>query len=70
MLGKTKRCHSFASGYVSDFDRFLTDFMAKHPEVEESRTEGWYKYWDHNVDLDELEQQRKNSIPAKPYKYE
>ena len=55
MLGKTRRRHSFATGYVSDFDRFITDFMAQHPEVEASQTEGWYTYWDHNVDLDELE---------------
>lgn len=67
MLSKTKRCHLFASGYVSDFDRFLTDFLATHTEVEESRTEGWYKYWDHNIDQKELEQQRKNAVPAKPH---
>ncbi len=70
MLNKAKRCHSFAGGYVSDFDRFISDFLAQHPEVEENRMQGWYKYWHHDVDLDELEQQRKNSVPVKPYTYE
>ena len=37
MLKKTKRCHSFAEGYKSDFGRFTDDFLAQHPEVEESR---------------------------------
>lgn len=69
MLNKSKRFHSFADGYKSDFGRFIDEFLEQHPEVEENRKQGWYTYWDHNVDLDELEQQRVNAVPEKPYKY-
>lgn len=56
--------------YVSEFDEFLHRFMAEHPEVEEDQMRGWYIWWDHRVDLDELDKQREDSVPAKPYQYE
>lgn len=60
----------FAGGYVSEFDQFMGQYLAKRPQVVEDRQRGWYIYWDHRVDLDELEQQRENAVPDKPYHYE
>lgn len=57
-------------GYVSEFDQFLDTFLAQHPEIKEDRQRGWYIWWDHRVDLDELDKQRANSVPVKSYGYE
>lgn len=70
MRSKPEKYRPFAGGYVSEFDQFLHGFLEQHPEVEEDRQRGWYIWWDHRVDLDELDKQRKESVPAKPYTYE
>ena len=70
MMKKQQRYRPFAGGYVSDFDQFLHGYLAAHPEVEQDRTRGWYIWWDHRVDLDELDKQRKDTVPDKPYHYE
>lgn len=57
-------------GYMSEFDQFLHGYLAEHPEVVEDRQRGWYIWWDHRVDLDELDKQRDSSVPTKPYHYE
>ena len=57
-------------GYVSEFDQFINDFMAHHPEVEEDQKRGWYIWWDHRVDLKDLEKQQEDAIPVKSYQYE
>lgn len=67
---KSKPGHSHpAQGYVSDFDQFLTDYLEQHPEVVEDRQRGWNIWWDHRLDLDDLEKQRKDSVPVKPNHY-
>ena len=58
------------SGYVSEFDQFLQAYLHQHPEVEEDQMRGWYIWWDHRLDLDEMEKQKKTEVPAKPYQYE
>ena len=58
------------SGYVSEFDQFMDVYLKKHPEVLEDQQRGWYIWWDHRVDLDELDKQREDSVPVKPYSYE
>jgi hypothetical protein len=60
----------FAGGYVSEFDQFMNTYLAKKPQVVEDRQRGWYLWWDHRVDLDELDKQRESSVPEKPYHYE
>lgn len=60
----------FDSGYVSDFDQFMHDYLDRHPDVVEDQREGWYIWWDHRVDLDELERQRKADLPVKAYQYD
>lgn len=70
MQNKAEKYRPFSGGYVSDFEQFMNGFLEQRPDVEEDRQRGWYIWWDHRVDLDELEQQRKNSVPEKPYHYE
>ncbi len=70
MNAKPEQYRPFAGGYVSEFDQFLDGFLDRHPDVEEDRQRGWYIWWDHRVDLDELDKQRKDSVPVKPYSYE
>lgn len=60
----------FSGGYVSEFDQFMGQYLAQRPQVVEDRQRGWYIFWDHRVDPDELEQQRENAVPEKPYHYE
>jgi hypothetical protein len=58
------------TGYVSDFEQFLKDYERQHPELADDRMRGWYIWWDHRVDLDELDKQRQSEVRAKPYHYE
>jgi hypothetical protein len=55
-------------GYVSEFTRFMTGFLEKHPEVVEEQRKGWYIYWDHHVGLDELEEKH-DTVPIFGYPY-
>ncbi len=67
---KRKHPHSHpAQGYISDFDQFLHGYLDQHPEVVEDRQRGWYIWWDHRLDLDELEKQRESAVPVKPNHY-
>lgn len=56
-------------GYVSEFDQFLGAFMKQHPEVEPDQRRGWYIWWDHTLDLAEIEKAREDSVDTKPYYY-
>lgn len=38
-------------GYVSEFTRFMDGYLESHPEVVSDQREGWYMYWNKNVDL-------------------
>jgi hypothetical protein len=56
-------------GYVSEFGQFLKDYQAGHPNMERDQQRGWYIYWDHKVDFDELERERQDHVPVPPYYY-
>jgi hypothetical protein len=56
-------------GYVSEFDQFINDFIAAHPEVEQNRRRGWYIWWDHKVDTDDLKPQHDDDVPVESYQY-
>ncbi len=60
----------YASTYVSEFEQFMEEFLRQRPAVAEQRQRRWYVWWDHRVDLDELDKQRADSVPVKPYHYE
>lgn len=51
--------------YVSEFDEFINGFLADHPEVEEDRRRGWYIWWDHRLDLDEVDKLSKDEVAVK-----
>ncbi|WP_426101178.1 DUF3460 family protein [Massilia sp. TSP1-1-2] len=70
MPAKPEQYRPMAGGYVSEFEQFLNGFLAEHPEVREERQRGWYIWWDHRVDLDELDKQREDAVARKPYSYE
>ena len=65
-----QRYRPFAGGYVSEFEQFMDGYMASHPQAEQDRMRGWYIWWDHRVDLDQLDKQREDTVPEKPYHYE
>lgn len=69
-MHKAEQYHPFAGGYVSEFEQFMQDFTERYPEVTEDQRRGWYIWWDKKLDLDELEKQRKDRVPEKPYHYE
>lgn len=56
-------------GYVSEFEQFLDSYKHSHPDVEEDQQRGWYIWWDHSVDLAELERARRDKVPTAPYYY-
>jgi hypothetical protein len=70
MMKHLERYRPFSGGYVSEADQFLGQLLRAHPEIEEDRMRGWYIWWDHRVDLDELDKQRSDTVPVKPYHYE
>ncbi len=67
---KTQERSRPGSGYVSDFEQFMQGFLDQHPEVEEDRRKGWYIWWDHRLDLADLDTLHANEVPVKPYPYE
>ncbi|MES2324285.1 MAG: DUF3460 family protein [Pseudomonadota bacterium] len=69
-MHKAEQYRPFAGGYVSEFDRFLRDYNNRHPDLGESQQRGGYLLWDKNVDLEDIEKSRADSVPEKPYHYE
>jgi hypothetical protein len=57
-------------GYVSEFEQFLNSYLHRHPEVERDQRRGWDIWWDHRIDLDELDRQRQDTVPVKTYREE
>ncbi|MFB9245608.1 DUF3460 family protein [Massilia antarctica] len=70
MTKHTEKVHRPGDGYLSEFEQFMQGFLAQHPEVEVDRQRGWDIWWDHRIDLDELDKQRENELPVKPYVYD
>ena len=58
------------SGYVSDFGRFMDDFLQRHPEVCENRRCGWRIDWERPVNFRELERTMADRVPEPPYHYQ
>lgn len=57
------------AGYVSEFERFMGQFLAQHPEVVQDQCKGWYIFWNHKADLEELKKAEQSSVPMKGYEY-
>lgn len=65
-----ERYRPFSGGYVSEMDQFLARLLRERPDIVEDRQRGWYIWWDHRVDLDELNRPHRDEIPVKPYQYD
>lgn len=70
MNAAPERYRPFTGGYVSEFEQFMQANLRQHPQVAQDQQRGWYIWWDHQVDLDALDRQRRDSVPVKPYYYE
>ena len=64
------RVYKTKGPYLSEFARFMDDFLAKHPDVVEDQERGWYIWWDHRLDLAELKKEQEGEVPSKPYPYD
>lgn len=70
MKWKEQPYHPGHSGYVSEFGRFIDGYLASHPKVQHDQLRGWYIWWDHKVDFDELARERQDEVPVHSYYYE
>lgn len=56
-------------GYVSEFTRFMDDFLEHHPEVARSQQTGMSIFWDHEVDFEDMKKTGADSVPVRGYDY-
>ncbi|MEO6354530.1 MAG: DUF3460 family protein [Burkholderiaceae bacterium] len=54
---------------MSEFEQFIGTFLEEHPEVVQDQRKGWYIFWDHKVDREELKKAEEDSVPVKGYDY-
>lgn len=54
-------------GYVSEFTRFMEQYLDEHPEVVRDRQVGFNIFWNRKVDLKALAQAEKDSEPNDSY---
>ena len=55
--------------YVSDFTRFIDQFLEAHPEERREQHRGWRIYWDKCVDLKTLRELEESEVPTPSYYY-
>jgi hypothetical protein len=55
--------------YVSEYEQFLNRYKDEHPGVEDEQRRGWKIWWDHRLDLDAVDRQRRDTVQTKPYYY-
>ena len=53
--------------FVSDYTRFIDQFVADHPDVLKDQHDGRLLYWDKRVDLVAQEKAEKDSVPDDGY---
>lgn len=70
MTNKLAPYRPWHGGYVSEFGQFIDQYLRQHPAVARDQKRGWYIWWDHNVDLDELHKQHADEVKVKPYSYD
>lgn len=49
--------------YVSEFERFMNDYLKQHPEVVVDQYRGRDIYWDKSVDFEAMKQAAEDSVP-------
>ena len=57
------------SAYVSEFTRFMNDWLAAHPEELEVRAKGIALWWDKPQDPAVQQTNRESKVAQKPYPY-
>jgi hypothetical protein len=62
MLRKREVYRAGKSGYVSEFTLFMDKLLEWHPEIVEDQHVGRAMLWDKQVDFDELEKARVDSV--------
>jgi len=40
-----------AKGYVSDFSKFMNQYLEEHPEVVEEKKRGWASFWQRKTEI-------------------
>jgi hypothetical protein len=55
--------------YVSEFDQFMSAYLARHPEVVADQKVGWRIFWDKQVDTDFLSRAEEGRVPVDSYYY-
>lgn len=58
------------SGYVSDFEQYLGNYLHEHPEVEADQRRGWFLWWDRRVDPADVTPRQQYAVKVKGYQYE
>lgn len=56
--------------YVSDFERFLGQYMTDHPTVAAGQQRGWRLWWDRHVDLMDLAVHPDDAVAVKAHQYD
>lgn len=69
MFAKRQEYRVGHAGYVSEFELFMDQFLGQHPEVVQDQRKGWYIFWNHKADFEELKKADQNSVPMKGYEY-
>jgi hypothetical protein len=58
------------AGYLSDYDQFLKEMRAKHPEWADEQRQGLARLWDRKLDRDEQKAFGDAAVKPKPYPYD
>lgn len=67
---KATRLKYRRADYVSDFEAYLREYVARHPNVEPDQRRGWSIWWDRQVDQGELKVRREDAVPVRGYQYD
>lgn len=55
--------------YESEIDRFIRQFKADHPQVEEQQRKNRATWWDRPQDLDAMREKSQAAVPQPGYVY-
>ena len=55
------------AGYVSEFTLFMESLLGRHPEIVRDQQVGWSKFWNHQVNFDELKKAQEDTVPIEDH---
>jgi len=58
-----------AKGYVSDFSKFMNQYLEEHPEVVEEKKRGWASFWLLKTEIRSPEKSKDDVAPDDSYGY-